>query len=187
MAWIKKIRFYYLKNIKWRRYSIGKNLYVGLRVYLWAKEKIEIGDNFYMGRDSQIETDCIIGDNVIFANKVAIVGKYDHHFQKIGWPTRLAPRIRDADYGWKGLGQITIIEDDVWVGYGAIIMGGVKISEGCIIAAGSVVTKNTEPYSIYGGNPAKKLADRFNGPKELEMHLAEKNNILATLENHKGL
>lgn len=168
---VKKIRFWYLCTIKWSRYTFGKNFHVGIRVYLWARDEITIGDNFYMGKDSQIETDCIIGDNVIIGNKVAIVGKYDHHYQKIGVPIRLAPRIRDKNYDWKGLGQRTIIEDDVWIGYGAIIMSGVTLKKGSIIAAGSVVTKDTEAYSIYGGNPARKIADRFDCKEDLEAHI----------------
>ena len=152
-----------------------------MRVYMWAREEITIGDNFYMGRDSQIETDCIIGDNVIIANKVGIVGKYDHEYQKIGMPIRLAPRIRDKNYNWKGVGQRTIIEDDVWIGYGAIIMSGVVLKKGSIIAAGSVVTKDTLPYSIYGGNPAKKIADRFNSSEDIEAHeKAEKDLLKST-------
>ncbi len=183
ITYIKKIRFFYLQHIKFRRFEIGKNFYAGLRVYLWAKNKISIGDNFYIGRDSQIETDCIIGNNVIFANKVAIVGKYDHHYQKIGIPTRLAPRIRDKNYNWKGLNQTTIIEDDVWVGYGAIIMSGLTLGKGSIIAAGSVVTKNTKPYYIYGGNPAKEIAFRFNSEEELKRHLELEITTLKELKN----
>jgi len=184
---VKRLRFWYLKHLKWRRYSIGKNLYAGLRVYLWAREKLVIGDNFYIGKDSQIETDCIIGDNVIFANKVAIVGRYDHHFQKLGVPIRMAPRIMDEHYDWKGLNQLTIIEDDVWVGYGSIIMGGVKISKGCIIAAGSLVTKDTEPYYIYGGNPAKKLNPRFESQADLEQHLKIEKDFLVKHSNYSGV
>ena len=176
-----------MRRIKWRRYKIGKNFYVGVRVYLWARNELNIGDNFYMGRDSQIETDCIIGDNVIIANKVAIVGKYDHHYQKIGVPIRLAPRIRDKNYDWKGLGQRTIIEDDVWIGYGAIIMGGVILKKGCIIAAGSVVTKDTLPYSIYGGNPAKKIVDRFNNKEDLEAHIKAEEDLLEQQKSYKGV
>ena len=108
---VKKLRFYYLRKVKWREFKIGKNMYVGLRVNLWAKQTLTIGDNFYMGRDSQIETDCVIGDNVMFGNKVAIVGKYDHNFKQLGVPVRLASSIRDADYNWKRLDCITIIED----------------------------------------------------------------------------
>ncbi len=184
---IKKLRFWYLKRIKWRRYSIGKNLYAGLRVYLWAKNKLVIGDNFYIGKDSQIETDCIIGDNVIFGNKVAIVGRYDHHFQIPGVPIRMAPRIMDEHYDWKGLHELTIIEDDVWVGYGSIIMSGVKIGKGCIIASGSVVTKDTEPFYIYAGNPAKKLKPRFENEKDLEEHLMLEKEFLAKHKNYSGI
>lgn len=184
---VKRLRFWYLKHIKWRNYTIGNNLYAGLRVYLWARKKLVIGNNFYIGKDSQIESDCIIGDNVIFANKVAIVGRYDHHFQKPGVPIRMAPRIMDEHYDWKGLDQVTIIEDDVWVGYGSIIMGGIKISKGCIIAAGSVVTKDTEPFHIYGGNPAKKLKPRFECGEDLEEHLRLEKGFLEKHKNYSGV
>jgi len=184
---IKKLRFFYLHKVKWRNYSIGKNMYVGLRVFLWAKKTIIIGDNFYMGRDSQIETDCVIGDNVIFANKVAIVGKYDHNYQQIGVPIRLASRIRDEHYNWKGLTCMTTIEDDVWIGYGAIIMSGVTIKKGSIIAAGAVLTKSTEPYSIYGGNPAKKIAPRFQSELDLEKHINSEAKFLRKQSYYKGV
>ncbi|WP_303149314.1 CatB-related O-acetyltransferase [uncultured Cloacibacillus sp.] len=44
-----------------------------------------------------------------------------------------------------------IVEDDVWIGYGAIILSGVTLGKGCVIGAGSVVTKNVPPYAIYAG------------------------------------
>lgn len=55
----------------------------------------------------------------------------------------------------------TIVGNDVWIGYGATIMAGVKIGDGAIIATKSVVTKDVEPYSIVGGNPAKTIRLRF--------------------------
>ncbi|MDQ2719843.1 MAG: acyltransferase [Bacteroidota bacterium] len=168
---IKKIRFFLLTKIKWRRYAIGKNAYIGRCVYLWAKHNITIGVNFYIGKFSQIECDAEIGNNVIFANHVALVGRYDHHYQQIGVPVRLASQIRDKDYSWKGLNQKIIIEDDVWIGYGSIILSGVTISKGSIIAAGSVVTGNVEPYSIYGGVPSKKLRNRFENDNDKEEHI----------------
>jgi acetyltransferase-like isoleucine patch superfamily enzyme len=168
---IKKIRDLYLKKIIYRKWKIGENFHAGRNVFFWAKTKIEIGDNFYIGRNSQIETDVIIGDNCIFANNVAFVGRYDHNYQQIGFPIRLAEQIRNDNYNWKGLNQITIIGDDVWIGYGSIIMSGVKIGEGSIIAAGSVVTKDVEPYCIYGGVPAKKIGHRFENDEEKEEHI----------------
>ena len=55
----------------------------------------------------------------------------------------------------------TVVGNDVWIGYDAIIMPGVKISDGAIIAASSVVGSDVPPYSIVGGNPAKLIRMRF--------------------------
>ena len=170
---IKKIRDIFLVKIKWRRYEIASGFHAGARVRLWAKHKIIIGKDFYIGRDSQIETDCIIGDYVIFGNKVALVGKYDHNFQEVGVPVRHAKQIRDSDYNWKGKEEKpVVIGNDVWIGYGAIILSGVKIGEGAIIAAGSVVAKDVEAYTICGGVPAKKIRDRFDDSETLNKHIA---------------
>ncbi len=54
------------------------------------------------------------------------------------------------------------IGNDVWIGYKAVIMAGVKIGDGAIIGAYSVVTKDVEPYTIVGGNPAREIKKRFS-------------------------
>ncbi|MEA3423389.1 MAG: DapH/DapD/GlmU-related protein, partial [Bacillota bacterium] len=54
-----------------------------------------------------------------------------------------------------------VIEDDVWIGARTVILPGVVIHEGSIIAAGSIVTKDVQAYSIVGGNPAKLIKMRF--------------------------
>lgn len=171
MRFLKHLRDFYLTKVKWRRFKIGTNFHAGRGVVLWAKNSISIGRNFYIGRYSQIETDAEIGNDVIFGNYVALVGKYDHHYQQIGTPTRMASQIRDPDYSWKGLTSSVRIGDDVWVGYGAIILSGVEIGDGSIVAAGSVVTKDVEAYSIVGGNPAKKIAYRFTSMEERAAHI----------------
>jgi virginiamycin A acetyltransferase len=56
----------------------------------------------------------------------------------------------------------TVIGNDVWIGHDATIMPGVQIGDGAIIATKSVVTKNVEPYTIVGGNPAKPIKKRFS-------------------------
>jgi len=56
----------------------------------------------------------------------------------------------------------TIVGNDVWIGYASTIMPGVKIGHGSIIASKSVVTKDVEPYSIVGGNPARLIRQRFS-------------------------
>ena len=55
-----------------------------------------------------------------------------------------------------------IIGNDVWIGRNVLILQGIKIGDGAIIAAGSVVTKDVEPYSIVGGVPAKEIRKRFS-------------------------
>ncbi|KAA3439239.1 CatB-related O-acetyltransferase [Rufibacter hautae] len=71
--------------------------------------------------------------------------------------------------GWEGAMQgksypskgDTEVGNDVWIGHKATIMAGVKIGDGAIIAAHSVVTKDVEPYTVVGGNPAKEIRKRF--------------------------
>lgn len=167
---LKALYYFYLRYVEFRKFTIGKNFHAGRSVFMWAKNTIHIGDNFYIGKYSIIECDSVIGNNVIFANRVSLIGRYDHHFQQVGVPTRLATQISDKDYNWKGLNQMIVIEDDVWIGLGSIVLSGVKIGIGSIIAAGSVVTKDVEPYSIYGGNPAKKIRNRFDSEEQLIEH-----------------
>ncbi|GAA0739253.1 CatB-related O-acetyltransferase [Clostridium oceanicum] len=64
----------------------------------------------------------------------------------------------------------TIIGNDVWIGTEAIIMPGVKVGDGAIIGTRALVTKDVDPYTIVGGNPAKPIRKRFSD-KEIEMLL----------------
>lgn len=91
-----------------------------------------------------------IGSNVLIAGGCMIIPA-NHMFQNINIPI--------SKQGLS-LGEI-IINDDVWIGHGCTILSGVNIGSGSIIAAGSVVNKDVEPFSIYGGVPAKKLKDRI--------------------------
>jgi virginiamycin A acetyltransferase len=71
-----------------------------------------------------------------------------------GWETAMPD-------SWPSKGD-TIVGNDVWIGYNATIMPGICIGNGAIIGAQSVVTRNVEPYSIVGGNPAKEIRKRFD-------------------------
>jgi len=138
---------------------------------MWAKHFISVGDNFYIGKYSQIECDAEIGNNVMFGNFVALIGRHDHDFRMIGTPVRLAGRIRDDNYKGKGLFEKIVINDDVWIGHGSIILSGVTIGQGSIIGAGSVVTKDVEPFSISAGNPAVKIKARFANEEDKLEHI----------------
>jgi virginiamycin A acetyltransferase len=73
-----------------------------------------------------------------------------------GWET-IDPQTNELPY--KG---DTVIGNDVWIGYEAVIMPGVSIGDGAIVAAKSVVTSDVSPYTIVGGNPAKRIRQRFD-------------------------
>jgi chloramphenicol O-acetyltransferase type B len=169
---IKKFRDFYLARVRWRRHKIGKRFHAGIRVRIHTRDPIIIGNDFYIGRDSFIECNSIIGNDVIIANRVALIGRYDHQYQQIGTSIRKASHILDKNYNWKGLDSKIVVGNDVWIGYGATILSGVTIGDGSIIAAGSVVTKDVEPYSIYGGFPAKKIRDRFESEEDKLKHIA---------------
>lgn len=84
----------------------------------------------------------------------------------------------DLDASSKGA---IILEDEVWIGTNALIMSGVKIGKGSVVAAGSVVVKDVEPYSIVGGNPAKYI--KYRVPEEIIPFLLQKN--LSKLDESK--
>lgn len=112
-----------------------------------------IGDKLIIGKF------CMIASGVTFimngANHLTeAVTSYPFAIFGNGWEQAMAGRAYPA----KG---DTVIGNDVWIGYKATIMAGVKIGDGAIIAANSVVTKEVEPYSIVGGNPAGEIKKRF--------------------------
>lgn len=124
---------------------------------------------FYMSGNSNISKDFKAGAYSFVANNCTIysgvsIGKY----------TMLAPEVKiigqDHNYHFSDKPIIfsgrpeqtnTYIGDDVWIGSRSIIMKGITIGDGAIIAANSVVTKNVEPYTIVAGIPAKPIKKRF--------------------------
>jgi virginiamycin A acetyltransferase len=70
-----------------------------------------------------------------------------------------ADAMEGKTYPYKG---DTVIGNDVWIGHNAVIMPGVKIGDGAIIATNSTVVKDVEPYTVVGGNPAKAIRKRFS-------------------------
>ena len=73
-----------------------------------------------------------------------------------GWE-KVNPQLQELPY--KG---DTVIGNDVWIGYETVIMPGVQVGDGAIVAAKSVVVSDIPPYTIFGGNPAKCIRQRFN-------------------------
>lgn len=159
----------------YRLYSVRQNVVTGARTHvgigsiLWAPHRLQVGDDVYIGKFCSIECDGVIGNNVMVANNVGLIGRYDHDYSRVGTTIRQAPWIGDADYAGPGKGLTIMVGDDVWIGYGAVVLSGVSIGRGAIIAAGSVVTRDVPPYAIVAGNPARKVVQRYSD-QDIERH-----------------
>lgn len=113
--------------------------------------KTTLGKNNLIGGEVRIGKYCQLGMNV------AIHGT-NHPITYMS--TYINSRLFEGLSNLKNEKSI-VIGNDVWVGHAAIILSGVSIGNGAIIAAGSVVTKDVDPYSIVAGNPARFMRRRF--------------------------
>ena len=131
-------------------------------VKIFAPNKnVSIGNFVQFGPNCYISTDIIFGNYVLCAPNVKFVGKNEHSYDN---PTSTIWE------GKRGIDKPTEIGSDVWIGFGAIIIGGVKVGTGAIVAAGAVVTKDVPDYAIVGGNPARVLKFRFKTETERLIH-----------------
>lgn len=134
---------------------------------VYSFSTITVGNNVNLGYRPIImatRSHVIIGNNVMFGPEVTIRGG-NHRIDILG---RTMISIKD-DEKRASDDKGVIIEDDVWVGTRAIILSGVKIETGAVIAAGAVVNKDVPAYAIVGGNPAKIIKYRFS-PDEIVHH-----------------
>lgn len=163
--------------------SVGKNIYFERFIYLIGGKYITIGNNFscfkrlrleaidihnghkytpkiIFGDNVSINFDCHIGcvnrieihDNVLIASKVFITD-HSHGYIKKEALTE-PPSLREV----VSKGPV-IIEKNVWIGEGVVILGGLKIGENSIVGANSVVTKSVPKNCVVAGNPAKIIKE----------------------------
>ena len=145
--WMKRIKnaFYYKVGMRFP--------YSKVRVCAMRKLGYKVGESVYFPSDLVITQNFVensasitLGDRVSIAPRVMLLA--------LSHPN--ASNIRDFIVTSK---HTIIIEDDVWIGAGSIILSGVTVGKGAVIGAGSVVTKDVEPYTIVVGNPARKIKD----------------------------
>jgi len=131
--------------------SIGDNVFFNYGVYLEAGEgmEIEIGSNTHFAPYGVIYGPLKVGSNCAFAAHV-VLASVGQGYSKVDIPMVKQPTQKKE----------IIIEDDVWIGANAVVIGGVRIGTGSIVGAGSVVTKNVEPFSVVGGVPARLIRKR---------------------------
>jgi acetyltransferase-like isoleucine patch superfamily enzyme len=117
-----------------------------------------------------METNARIGNYVLIANRVAFVGRRDHDFTRIGVPVRFGHWVGADDADPAVARESVVVEDDVWIGFGAIVLSGVTIGRGAVVAAASLVVADVGRYEIVGGVPAKSLGRRFASDEQIREH-----------------
>ncbi|MBQ9659093.1 MAG: galactoside O-acetyltransferase [Clostridia bacterium] len=145
------------QHLKFR--SIGNNVVISDHC-VFTYNTVSIGNNVFIGHGCTVQSAhayIYIGNHVMFGPGVNIHGG-NHRTNTVG------QYMKDIKKNF-GDDKDVIIEDDVWIGANAIILGGrngISIGEGSVIGAGSIVTKDVPPYCIVSGNPAKIIRKRFD-------------------------
>jgi acetyltransferase-like isoleucine patch superfamily enzyme len=139
---------------------IGNNTHIRAELLVYAYAKIlRIGNDCYVGKGSVIRAgqEIIIGNNVLIAHNVNIFDTDSHELAHLERSESYKQLLMHGHPGIKGNIAVApvIIEDYAWINFNVIILKGVTIGKGAIVAAGSVVTKNVAPFTLVAGNPAK--------------------------------
>ena len=145
-----------------RRYGLR---YVDPTFYLGGPGDIArdlvAGPFSYVGRGACICPRVTLGTYALLAHEVSIQGG-DHRYDVPGTPVVFSPRPEMPE---------TVLGDDVWVGHRAIILAGVRVGRGAVVAAGAVVTGDVQPFTIVGGVPAKEIGVRFPDQSDRARHM----------------
>lgn len=156
---VNKIPFFYIRNFI---YINIYNMKIDNSVSMLRNIKILYPSNIHIGKHSVINWGClldgrgakiIIGDNTDIAPEVNI-WTLEHN------PDSVDHSVRAKD---------VIIGNNCWIGNRVVILPGVKIHDGAVIGAGSVVTKDVEPFSFYAGIPAKKIRKLKTNKKNFKL------------------
>lgn len=135
-------------------------------VYRHARiNKVSIGDYSYIGKSTIIH-DTTIGKFCSISD-CCVIGLPAHFISTISSSPLFNYRKNGTKASWVHMDMREIpfdveIGNDVWIGYGAMIAGPVRIGDGAVVAGGAVVTKDVPPYAIVGGVPAKVIRYRFS-------------------------
>lgn len=170
-----KKKLYPNENIKTVCYisNLPKRPNVEIGEYTYYSDNKKSPEKFYDNIEHHYE---FLGDKLIIGKFCAIaegvkfimnganhrmdgITTYPFNIFGCGWE-RVTPTIEQLPF--KG---DTVIGNDVWIGQNVTIMPGIKIGDGAIIATNSTIVKSVEPYTIYGGNPAKFIKKRFSDEK----------------------
>ncbi|HAP68262.1 MAG TPA: acetyltransferase [Flavobacteriales bacterium] len=142
----RKLR-YFAANLFVTELKEGVN--IDAQAYI-GRGRISVGRNSGIGRKCEVYGSLTLGDNVLIAPEVIFYSR-NHSFSRIDVP------IIEQGYSEE---MPVIVGSDVWIGRRAMIMPGVSLGDGVVVAAGSVVTKSFGNYVVVGGAPARIISER---------------------------
>lgn len=154
-------RIYYIRSFA-KFKNIGRNIMLSRNGQFKRPEEITFGNNVFINNSFYISARNLIFGSDIMIGPRLIIECDNHIYDKIG--SSMFKNKNDRDIGFVN------IESDVWIGASVVILPNVIIGEGCIVGAGSVVTKPLPPYTICVGNPCNPIKVRFN-IEQLQTHL----------------
>jgi acetyltransferase-like isoleucine patch superfamily enzyme len=140
------LRYLYYRTVCGIKLGTGSSIWMGAQFTGGALDKIDIGERCSIGYDSF----WVAGAPIVIKNNVA-TGHRVEFYTSDHDPDDPAFSRRDAPI---------IVEERAWIGSRAIILKGVTIGQGAVVAAGSVVTRDVAPFTIVAGNPARPLRER---------------------------
>lgn len=144
---IERARLLYLRRVL--KVEVGRDTHVSMRWFVTGypvRAHVRIGNNCVINREVYLDgrVGVVVGNNVNVSFQACILSLHHDH----NAPT------------FPATGGVVTIEDHAWIGARAILLPGVTIGEGAVVAAGAVVARDVEPYSVVGGVPAKKIGER---------------------------
>jgi maltose O-acetyltransferase len=128
----------------------GRNVNVEHGAWFGSGRGIRLGERSDLGMDSLIIGPLAVGRDVMMGPRCILLAS-SHAFASVDLPMNAQGFAEDRPI---------VIEDDVWVGAGAIVLPGVRIGTGSVVGAGSVVTKDVPPWTVVAGNPARVVRNR---------------------------
>lgn len=140
-----------LRRWLWRMLlgGMGRRVLMDHRVFIRPPRWVTLGDDVFLGRGVEIwahsaEAAVVVGSHVMIAPG-AMLTVLGHDAADLAMPTRVAP---------------IVVGDHAWIGARAVVLGGVTVGEGAVVAAGAVVTRDVPPWTMVGGVPARELGPR---------------------------
>lgn len=126
--------------------KLGKRTRIDMGCTFMDPNRLRLGNNTHINRDCLLDArgGITVGSRVSISHRVVIMtGSHDYNTENFSF-----------------VRKTVIIDDYVWIGVGAIVLGGVRIGEGAVVCAGAVVTKDVPPYTVVAGIPAKVIGTR---------------------------